>query len=576
MNEILKTITVEQLEALIGVFNESSDSFSYALDLDADSLFVSDAALKIFDFPSNKFSNAKEILSHFVYRDDFNMFATSLNDIFSGKRTAINVRFRALNRTSYPVWLNIKGSVIFCTKEARKFLVGVTNLVECPEENDPLTNLPTETNFRKNFEEQWNRAQKTSGFLLKIDIDNMGSLNEQYGMLAGDFVVTLIADCVKRAARGIADVYKLNGDEFLCANLSHYSALDAQKIYQNLKMGIAATEQKIDYEVVFTVSAGAVTFFNDPSPLDELLKKVNHTVKEAKHKGRNNLTMFNAGEYSKHLRDLNFQEKFRNSIKNNFEGFQLFYQPVVDAKNMYLDSANSVTNVIGAEALLRFSCPEFGMITPDEFIPVLENSGLIIPVGRWILMTGFKQCKEWNKVQKDFHLSINLSYVQVKKSDILSDVQMALDASGVKPQNITLELTESGYMDSAAELQNLVESFRALGLNIDIDDFGTGYSNLRYLQYLNANTLKLDYSFVHKATGGDKGDKTVIKHITHMAHELNMKVCMEGVESEEDLEKLNGFEPDKFQGYFFGRPCNPVVFREHHLREDSKKDSYSL
>ena len=139
---------------------------------------------------------------------------------------------------------------------------------------------------------------------------------------------------------------------------------------------------------------------------------------------------------------------------------------------------------------------------------------------------------------------------------------------------MTFHIPESGYMDNTHELQSLVDSFRALGIKVDIDDFGTGYSNLRYLQYLKAYTLKLDYSFVHKATGGDEGDSKVIKHITQMAHELDMKVCMEGVESAEDIEKLLVYEPDKFQGFYFGRPCTAIDFREHHLRPDSKMDTY--
>ena len=153
---------------------------------------------------------------------------------------------------------------------------------------------------------------------------------------------------------------------------------------------------------------------------------------------------------------------------------------------------------------------------------------------------------------------------------MLTDVQIALTKSGVNPRNITLELTESGYMNSDHELQELLDAFQAMNLNIDIDDFGTGYSNLRYLQYLHANTLKLDYTFVHKATSGDEGDTKVIKHITQMAHELNMTVCMEGVEQKTDVEKLQQFGPDKFQGFLFGRPMSAAQFKEHCLRPDDR------
>ncbi len=169
---------------------------------------------------------------------------------------------------------------------------------------------------------------------------------------------------------------------------------------------------------------------------------------------------------------------------------------------------------------------------------------------------------------------MNISYVQVQRSDILSDIETAKITSGVNPNNITLELTESGYIDNSQALQELTEAFATRGFNVDIDDFGTGYSNLRYLQYLHASTLKLDYTFVHKATHGNDGDSKVIKHITQMAHELNMKVCMEGVESKDELAKLQDYAPDKFQGFFFGRPMTATHFREHHLRPDITRDVF--
>lgn len=574
MIEKLSTITTDQLEIFAEALSNCTDSFVYIFDLEADSVFLSEQATSIFDFPQKKFGHAKETFQRLVYKEDVNFFSLELDNVKSKKKENFNLEFRAVNKNGKPIWLNMRGTVLPIGKNHSSVLIGRIAIIDDQDKIDSLTNLPTESQLHKDFAHVWTKSQKVSGFILKVDVDNLGSINEQFGNHTGDFVLSLVSDCVKRSAKGLALSYKLNSDEFVCMNLTGASAVDAQKIYQNLKRCIAETEQKIDYEVVFTISAGAVAFFNDTTQLDELLKKTNYTITAAKNKGRNNLTLFNAVEYSKHLRNLDLQEKLRESVKNNFEGFQLFYQPVVDAHEIYIDAGKSVSNVIGAEALLRWSCPKYGIITPDEFVPILEKSGLIIPVGRWILLTGFNQCKEWNKVQKDFHMSINLSYIQVKKSDILSDVQIALERSGVKPENITLELTESGYMDNTQELQSLVDSFRALGLKVDIDDFGTGYSNLRYLQYLHAYTLKLDYSFVHKATSGDIGDTKIIKHITQMAHELDMKVCMEGIETEEDIEKLKIYDPDKYQGFFFGRPCKTVDFREHYIRPDSKKDTY--
>lgn len=574
MENELRNISPRQFELFADILNQSTDSFVFIFDLVADTFYTAKHIANLFDIPGTRFDNAFQVLSDLIYEEDRKIFVSATNHLRAETNNTINIEVRLLNKKDQTVWVSLTGSLVHMGAEGNQTVVGHISIIDEHDRTDPLTNLPTETQLRKDFNAIWSRSQKVSGFFFKVDVDNLGAINEQYGVHTGDFVFSLVSDSVKRCCKGLAQAYRMNSDEIVCMNLSGATSADAQKMYQRLKRDISETEQKIDYDVMFTVSAGIVAFFNDSSMVEDLLKKVNFTLTYAKNRGKNNLTLFNAVEYTRHLRNLDLQGKLRDSIKNGFKGFELNYQPVINARNLYLDKGNSVFNVIGAEALLRWSCPEYGRVSPEEFIPILEESGLIIPVGRWILLTGFSQCHEWNRVQKDFHMSLNLSYIQVKKSDVLTDVQMALERSGVKPENITLELTESGYMDNAAELQELVDKFRAMGLKVDIDDFGTGYSNLRYLQYLKAATLKLDYSFVHKATGGDEGDSKVIKHITQMAHELKMAVCMEGVESEEDIKKLEVYEPDKYQGFYFGRPCTAVQFREHYLRPDSRRATY--
>ena len=167
----------------------------------------------------------------------------------------------------------------------------------------------------------------------------------------------------------------------------------------------------------------------------------------------------------------------------------------------------------------------------------------------------------WNEYDKRFHMSVNLSYMQFERSDILMDVQMALEKSKVNPENIILEITESGYIDHV-ELQRILDEFHNMKIRVDIDDFGTGYSNLRYIQNLHANTLKLDYTFVHKAVEDRDGEseRKVIEYIINMAHDLGMNVCLEGVESENDVAVLAPLKADKYQGYLFGKPVSSYAF----------------
>lgn len=570
----LENLESRQLEGIVTILNQCTDSFLFVFDLTKDTYFISPFARNIFNFPEEKMENATREIMKIVYTEDQSALRADLDLLKTGKRTEHNLDYRWVNRNGKPVWIRCRGRIIPNDSEDHRILIGEVSIVTEEDRTDLLTGLATESQLRIDYSSVWTKKQAVSGFILKIDIDNLGAINEQYGVMTGDVIVSKVGDCCRKVCSGVAKAYKLSSDEFVLMNLTGKSALVAQKMYENLRREISEAEHGLGYDIIFTVSGGMVAFMNDTSQLDGLIRKVNYSLNSSKRNGRNNLATFNAVDYTQHLKTLDFQEKIRDSIRNDFAGFELYYQPVVDAKNLYLDSDKTVLNVIGCEALIRWTCPGYGILSPDEFIPILERTGMIVSVGRWILRTAFMQCAEWNRLQKDFHVSVNLSYIQVKKSDILRDVETAMLVSEVNPKNVTLELTESGYIDNGDELQQLTEAFSNMGVNVDIDDFGTGYSNLRYLQYLKASTLKLDYTFVQKATAGNEGDRKIIKHITQMAHELGMKVCMEGIEEKSDIEKLIEYSPDKFQGFYFGRPCNNIDFREHHLRLDANRDIY--
>lgn len=568
--------SLEQLEYIIRIINQCTDAFIFMHDVNADTYMISKNALKMFDLPAERFSHAMEEIQRIMVPDDRTTFSNDIELIRSGKKADHNLELRWVNRLGKPVWISSRGKLTPTANPYAKIVIGTVEITNDMDKSDILTGLATESQLRSDFALTKTSSDSVSGFMLKIDIDRLGVINEQFGVRAGDQVISRVGECCKRVCTGLTKAYKVNSDEFVCMDLTGMSALVAQRLFDDMKRELsrAGVGTGPGHEVAFTVSGGILAFSDDSSHLEEFMRKLNYTLQIAQSHGGNALATYNAGEYANHLRTLNLQEKLRESIKSNFAGFELYYQPVVDARRLHLDSDGTVLNVVGAEALLRWTHPDYGMLHPDDFIPILERTGMIVSVGRWILKQAFSQCREWNRIQKEFKISVNISYVQVQRSDILSDVETAKVTSGVNPGNITLELTESGYIDNAQALQELTEAFASRGFNVDIDDFGTGYSNLRYLQYLHATTLKLDYTFVHKATHGNDGDSKVIKHITQMAHELNMKVCMEGVESKDELAKLMVYEPDKFQGFLFGRPMNAVNFREHHLRPDATRDIY--
>lgn len=571
---VLDELSIAQVEDVVKLVNECTDSFNYVFDIVKDAFYIASSAKKIFNLPSEKFENATKTLLEAVYPDDRALIIEEIDEFKRHLKSKHALEYRWLSKNKKPVFVSSRAMLVLSGNAEKQIVIGQISISNDEDKIDHLTGLPVQSRMMSDFASAWQKTRSISGFILKIDIDNLATINEQYGVAIGDAVLAKVGDCCRRICGGFAKAYRIGGDEFVCMNLTGKTAPVAQRMYQDLKREISETENSFGYDVIFTVCGGAVAFLNDSSQLDDLLKKCDFAISYAKQNGKNQFSPFNASKYSAFLRDKNIQEKIRESIRNNFAGFELYYQPVIDAKKLYLDSDKTVPNVIGAESLIRWTCHEYGMLNPEEFIPILEKSGMIVSVGRWILRTAFSQCKEWNRVNKNFRISVNLSYIQVQRSDVLRDIETALLVSGADPRNITIELTESGYIGNGLQLQKLTENLSKLGLNVDIDDFGTGYSNLRYLQYLKANTLKLDYTFVQKATGGNEGDRKIIKHITQMAHELGMTVCMEGVETKEDVEKLVGFSPDKFQGFYFGRPCSSNDFREHHLIFDAKRDVY--
>lgn len=545
------------------VKNSGLTDFIFLMDLNQDTCSVSDDCVKCIKLPSSNFWDAVQTVTSIVHPDDQKLF-TECFDKLKDKKNSTNdfvleCRMQSTNGTYVPVALRAKYI------PQANILTGTLFLTS--SQKDDITGLPLEAQMISDYNDVRRVLGSVSGFILAIRIEGLEHINASLGLEVGDNIFSVVAKTCMGAQDEQTRAYRISGNKIALLNMGGGTATDAQNLYQTLKRRISEIEFDLDYSVVFTISAGIVAFINDMSDLKDLIKKADFSLSMGKKSGKNNLYFFNNSEYSRHVNRLDLRDKLRESVKNNFSGFEIYYQPVIDATQFNPKTGGQQVHVIGAEALLRWGPPNSEKLPADQVIPVLEETGLMAPVGRWILMKAFNQCHVWNQYDKNFHMSVNLSYVQIERSDILFDVECALEKTKVNPENITLEITESGYIDHD-ELQRLFDELHKLGINVDIDDFGTGYSNLRYLQNLHANTLKLDYTFVHKAVKGKDGDseRRVIEHIINMAHDLGMKVCLEGVESEADVEILSKLKPDKFQGFFFGKPVSSYAFLDNNKK----------
>ena len=307
-----------------------------------------------------------------------------------------------------------------------------------------------------------------------------------------------------------------------------------------------------NYKSIFSISAGVTDISTLAEDAIECRKKSDFSLKCAKKRGGGSLYFFEEEDYKVSLRKNTILSALRSATVNDFEGFEVYYQPILD----------SADRIIGAEALLRFfmhSDEGDEMISPVEFIPLLEKSRLIIPVGEFVLNEAAKMCREMQQYIADFRVNINVSYIQIMRGSMANKILTAIRANNLRPESICIEMTESGFMDMTPCFCSFRKKLDENNIQFIIDDFGTGYSNLRYISEMNPDYVKIDKDFTARAMSSEK-DYELFRKIIEMVHSINIKICIEGIEKEEWACAMKEIHVDYMQGYLYGRPCEKGVF----------------
>lgn len=552
-----ENLIYSQLAYALSIIEKCTDDYIFVMDLKDNKYTISEAALDRFPLPSAEFDNVSEVLKGIIYPPDFDIIAKNLDDIAKGYTQEHNFEYRWLTTDGSYAWISCRGQVV-CDKEGKaQYLVGRISEIGASKTADNVTGLLTDVQLNKDYQKMLSSQEAFSGYMMQIKIDNFGELNRRYSKSTGDEILKTVAEIIELSISSRDKAYRYVNSCFLVLNTSGDTIEYAKEIYSKIRKAIEKSLEEFDYKLFFTVSSGIVELKGDkPLSLEELYKKTEYAIYKATKNERNNLVVFDDKDYANYIRQLDIQENLRENINQGFGGFELYYQPIIWAQTQ---------EIVGAEALLRWESKDYGKMSPVEFIPILEESGLIVPVGKWIANTTVEQCIEWQKYIKSFKVNINISYVQLKTSDVLNDINDLVKEKQLDPRFVVIEITESGNID----IDNaLVEDFRNKNFRLAIDDFGTGYSNIRYLQYLNVNLIKIDRSFVERATKSTY-DFKIIKHIIDMAHGVNIEVCLEGIETEDELNTLLPLKPDYIQGYYFGRPAPAKEFYEQHLKNRS-------
>jgi len=546
-----------QFEYALLLLGECTDDYMFILDFDNDHYALSKTALDIFALEESHFFNATKVLKNVIYSEDYEMLVNDLEAIKEQRQCEHNLEYRWLDKMGNPIWINCRGQVVSAESGKPQYLVGRIGELGKQSKIDNVTSLYRENVLKSQYVELC-KTSNFKGYVLSIGIDNFKEINEKYGMDYGDSILSNVSSCIKRFIHSNSEIFRLDGDEFVIFS-KNYQISDHSKVkelYKKIRREVDRSIEKSGYQTFYTISAGAVFFDSETDDYDTIMRSVRFALHNSKINGKNTYFEYNEDSYLKYIRKIDLQECLRKSIENGFEGFELYYQPII----------NIVEGTIyGAEALARWTSKTYGFMSPVEFIPLLEESSLIIPLGRWIMQTAVKQCKDWKNYIPDFKMNINLSFVQLIKSDIVKDALECIDANDIPHDNIVFELTESGELESSQATKNVLKSFMEKNIELAIDDFGTGYSNFRYMKDMMFAMVKIDRLFI-KNIQHSEYDYRIVKHITDMAHSLNLKVCYEGVETQKELDIVKSLNPDCIQGFFYGRPVNPFKFEQKHLK----------
>ncbi len=421
---------------------------------------------------------------------------------------------------------------------------------------DALTDLPNRILFLDRLDQELARAHRDNRMVavMSLDLDRFKQVNDSYGHPVGDQLLQAVAGRLTSQIRACDTVARTAGDEFGVVLTGLKATHDAAEVAQKLLDSFAHNPISIgDSEIFITLSMGISIYPVDGLNTTTLLKNAEAAQHQAKDEGHNNFQFYAGHMNASAWQRLNLETELRRAIER--EEFMLYYQPKVD-----MDSAK----IVGAEALLRWQSPERGLVTPGDFIPLLEETGLILPVGEWVLRAASKQARTWITAGlPDVHIAVNLSTLQFRQPDFAGMVLGILTENGLDPAlgAIELELTESLLMSNAEGAIDTLNKLHEAGIRFSIDDFGTGYSSLSYLKRFSISSLKIDQSFVHELSS-DRDDEAIVAAIIALGHSLGLSIIAEGVETTAQLAKLRKMGCNEIQGYLFSRPVSAAAMTD--------------
>ena len=554
-----RKLAEETLRKQTAAMTASMDGIAI-VDEHATFTYVNDAMAKLFGFPSAEPLLGKQ-LSVLYDTTEFERFETTiLPAVRQRGRWRGEANGRRHDGVLFPQEISItaidRGGMVCVVRDVTERTYAEEQIKHLAY-HDALTGLPNRLLFKDRLTVALSHAQRGHERLavLFLDLDRFKVINDSLGHTAGDQLLQAVAWRIQSCVRESDTVARLGGDEFtlLLPQLTHSE--DAARVAQKILQAVQHPFTVEGRELFITTSVGISLYPEDGEEAETLIKNADTAMYQAKAEGRDNYQLFNALVNAKALLRISLEHGLRRALLN--DELVVYYQPIVDLRSL---------KITGLEALLRWQHPELGLIPPSDFIPLAENTGMMPPIGLWVLRTACMQTKAWHdRGFNSISLAVNLSVTQLQQLDLVESVRRVLVETELPPEFLELEITESSAMQNPEHSARTLYELKKLGLRISLDDFGTGHSSLSYLKRFPIDTLKIDQSFVRDITT-DPDTAAIVSAIIAMTHSLRLKVIAEGVEYPEQANLLNQYGCDQMQGFFVKSPV-PAAELERLLLE---------
>lgn len=541
---------------------EGSNNSIWEWDLILGDFFASDKIFEIIGYKPKKKFDLNIFLEKFVHKEDRAIVIKDLRNHINNKTLIFKSEFKIKTSDGTYIWVCSRGKALRDSEGKAVKLSGyITDITDRKKSEekikfmayyDALTKLPNRTFFMNKLKDQleMSKIENSKGAVFFIDLDNFKNINDTMGHNYGDKLLKYLAKQLEILINEDDTVCRLGGDEFILLH-PYYDESEVESFAKRLLALFNKFFEIDNKQIYITASIGVALYPKDGTDKNTILKNADSAMYKAKELGKNRFARFDEEMYLKLERKTRIDRILRSAIENN--ELTVHYQPQYDAQN---------NEIFGFEALLRLNSRELGFISPVEFITVAEEIGYISKIDRWVLKEACTQSVKWLQEGYKFKsISINVSTVDMHQIDFLESVKGIIETTGINPNIVELEITETVLMESLESNVKILKELMDIGIRIALDDFGTGYSSLNYLMKIPISTLKIDKSFIDNITSNTQNE-SIIKNIIQMAHSMDLKVVAEGVETEQQLSILKGKQCDYIQGYYFSKPLSVADTKE--------------